>query len=198
MVGGADGFYSPGKIKLLLWRYDDLVALTKVVVQPDRESASVQRTVSDVGEGGFEEGLCIRSDIEWALGSLEPAVRRVVWDYYVAGYAAVEIAAAVPGINRWFVDRARHRGIRQMALSLGWKPKRKTIAAQDLDEFLQEARDVLTAQELHERMRMIVARSLRSCPTIGPKGMRCPVLDCTGLFDLETGSHVQELQEIAA
>jgi hypothetical protein len=186
-----DGFYSPGQVKLLLWRYDELLVLSRTIAQPDRETARIQRSVKDIGEGGFEDGLCLKADLDNALAGLDPVVRRVVWDYYVVGLSAVEVAAALHGANRWFVDRARHRGIRQMALSLGWRPALKNATLPyDLDAYLADvAIQDLGPAGLRERMAMIVARALSSCPAEGPHGMRCPVLDCHATFAWDNGQH---------
>jgi hypothetical protein len=186
-MSAGDSFYSPGRIKLLLWRYDDLVILTKGVAQGSEGESGAQRTVREIAEGGFEPGASIKSDLDTALRQLEPIVRRVVWDYYVGGYAAVEIARSIPGVNRWFVDRARQRGPREMAYLLGWRPKAALKALvsslDDLDE-----REVRTRAEMQERMKLIVARALDECPARGPIGLRCPVIGCNGVF-AEDGQH---------
>jgi hypothetical protein len=95
----------------------------------------------------------------------------------------------LPGVNRWFVDRARNRGVRDMALWLGWRPKGKPVVAvpgtiQSVDDLMEED------GPLRERMRMVVARALRFCPKVGPAGYSCPVIDCRGFFAHDTGVHV--------
>jgi hypothetical protein len=181
-------FYSPGRIQGMLWRYDDLVRLVGSSAADDSNS---QHTPRETPEGGFESGAAIQADLDWALGQLEPLTRRIVVSYYVQGYPAVSIAKHIPGVNRWFVDRARHRGIRQMADALHWKPREKKIAEcstpppeQDLE------RECQTAAELRERTIQIVARGLSICPRKGPPGYACPVISCRGFFDHETGEHV--------
>jgi hypothetical protein len=173
---GGRGDYSPGRIKLLLWHYHSLVRVTRAIAQP----SDSQRLPKEHAEGGFEDGASIKADLDEAMKQLEPVVARVVWDYYVAGYAAVEI-------NRWFVDRARHRGVRQMALVLGWRPRKKLQLVAGIvtpvDELLEDG-------PVKERMRMVVARALRYCPASGPPGYSCPVVRCRGYFHHDTGDHV--------
>jgi len=190
----SDGFYSPGRVKLLLWRYDDLVRLTGSGTGDDSGS---QRLPRETPEGGFEMGAAIQADLDWALSLLEPVVREVVWQYYVAGYPAVSVARHIPGCNRWFVDRARHRGIREMALRLHWKPPTHKMDGTAILEMSMED-EGQTQAELHERMRQIVARGLNVCPRRGPPGYACPVIDCRGFFDHTDGEHVGERIERAA
>lgn len=188
MTADSDQFYSPGRIMALLGRYDDLVRLCGSGGTDDSNS---QRLPRDTPEGGFESGAAIQADLDWALGELEPLVRRIIVSYYVQGYPAVSVARHIPGMNRWFVDRARHRGIRQMAESLHWKAREKptvdpsAICEQNLE------RECQTAAEMRERTVQIVARSLSICPRRGPPGYACPVISCIGgYFDHETGEHV--------
>jgi hypothetical protein len=183
-------FYSPGRLKSLLWRYDELVQLTRGVADAE---TSTQHLPREQPQGGFEDGATIQADIDTALMQLEPILRRVVIDYYIRGYAAVEIAAHLKhaGVNRWFVDRARHRGIRQMAIALHWIPppaRAEDGAPLDLDD----EQDVRGA-ELKERLGMIVARAFHRCPSHGPPGYACPVIECRGYFDSEDGTHVGEM-----
>lgn len=187
-----DSGYSPGRIQLLLWRYYDLVRLTSSSQTVDAETVQSKRLPKVHPEGGFEDGASVKADLDAALMALEPVVRRVVWDYYVAGYAAVEIAGMLKhaGVNRWFVDRARKRGVRQMALRLGWVPKKKpsqlsaTSDPVPIEQYVE-----LEDQPLRERMAMVVARSMQYCPAFGPPGYACPVLVCSGTFAWETGAH---------
>lgn len=178
-------FYSPGRVKILLFGYHALVQLTRGVASPE---VTTQHLPRETPEGGFEAGAALKADIDTALRTLEPIVRRIVLDYYVRGYAAVEIAAMLPGCNRWFVDRARHRGLRQMATALAWTPRKyhddgTLTIDQDDDEGLSSA-------GLRERMRMVVSRAFSVCPTRGPAGYSCPVLACGGVFDHVTGDHI--------
>ncbi len=184
VVPGDPSFYSPGRVKLLLWQYHDLVQLTRGVASPE---VATQRLPRETPEGGFETGAVLKADIDSALAALDPVVRRVVLDYYVRGYAAIEIAVMVPGANRWFVDRARHRGIRQMALSLNWQP-RKVHADGTLTIELDDDAG-LSSAGLRERMRMVVSRAFSVCPKRGPPGYSCPVIDCDGFFDQVYGDH---------
>src|SRR5579862_2771497 len=118
MKPDSDQFYSPGRLQALLWRYDELVRLTGSGATDDSNS---QRLPRETPEGGFESGAAIQADLDWAMAQLDPLVRRIVHAYYIQGYPAVSVAKHIPGANRWFVDRARHRGIRQMADVLHWK-----------------------------------------------------------------------------
>lgn len=186
-----DQFYSPGRIKVLLWRYDDLVRLTGSGATDDSNS---QRLPRETPEGGFEQGASIQADLDWALEQLDPLIARILWDYYVAGYPAVSVARHIPGCNRWFVDRARHRGIRAMAESLHWKAPPPAVQPTDGTplELTSHSDDGQTQAELHDRMVQIVARGLSICPRRGPPGYACPVIECRGFFDHEDGSHVGE------
>lgn len=186
MQPDGNAFYSPGRVKLLLWGYDDLVRLVGGSASPETPTQHLPR---ETPEGGFESGAAVKADLDRALTMLEPILRRVVWDYYVAGYAAVEIAAMVPGCNRWFVDRARHRGIRQMALSLHWKPRPVTPGGESAFDIDDETSP--TEVGVRERMRMVVSRAFAICPKHGPPGFSCPVLDCRSRFD-EDGKHVND------
>lgn len=185
-MGDGESFYTPGRLKLCLWRYKDLVQLVSSQAGNDSNS---QRLPQDHPAGSFESGAAIKADLDSALSALEPVIRRVVADYYIAGYAAVEIAVMIPGANRWFVNRARHRGIRDMALYL----KDWTAPAVRLDEagvIVEGDRDPgLSAASLHERMRQVVARAFSRCPVKGPPGWACPVIDCRGWFDPTDGYH---------
>jgi hypothetical protein len=178
-------FYSPGRITGLLWRYNDLVRLTGSGATDDSNSQHLPR---ETPEGGFESGAVIQADLDWALSLLEPLVARIVTSYYIQGYPAVSIAKHIPGLNRWFVDRARHRGVRAMAESLHWKPREKPIVdgppqPQDME------RECQTTAELRERTIQIVARGLHVCPRAGPPGYACPVISCRGWFDHDSGLH---------
>lgn len=179
-----DAFYSPGRVKLLLWQYHTLVQLTRGVASPDVQTQHLPR---ETPEGGFESGATLKADIDSALAALDPIVRRVVLDYYVRGYAAIEIAAMVPGCNRWFVDRARHRGVRQMARSLKWTPR--TYQADGTLTIDQDDDEGLSSEGIRERMAMVVHRAFSVCPKHGPPGYSCPVIDCDGFFDQIYGDH---------
>lgn len=183
---GRETYYSPGQIKLLLWRYSTLLAFNKATVVGHEPTLNqIKRPVRDIGEGGFEDGVALKADLDAALSSLDPVVRRIVWDGFVLDMAAVEITRSLAGSNRWFVDRARGRGLRQMALFLHWRPSKKSLARlRTLDEVLQDS-DALSHAGLLERQRMIVARALQTCPIKGVPYMRCPVIDCLGGFSGE-------------
>jgi hypothetical protein len=185
MKPDADQFYSPGRITVLLWRYDDLVRLTGSGATDDSNS---QRLPRDTPEGGFESGAAIQADLDWALSRLEPLVARIVTSYYIQGYPAVSIAKHIPGLNRWYVDRARLRGIRQMADALHWKPRAKP-SIEGPSEPQDLVRECLTMAELWVRTILMVARGLSVCPRKGPPGYACPVISCRGYFDHETGEH---------
>jgi len=178
-------FYSPGRVKLLLFEYHTLVQLCRGVSAPE---VTTQHLPRETPEGGFEAGAALKADLDTALLTLEPIVRRIVLDYYVRGYAAVEIAAMLPGCNRWFVDRARNRGLRQMAKALAWSPRKYhddgTLTI-DLDDD-----EGLSSAGLRERMAMVVHRAFAICQKRGPLGYSCPVLACGGVFDHITGEHI--------
>ncbi len=189
-----DQFYSPGRIKVLLWRYDDLVRLTGGGASDDSGS---QRLPRQTPEGGFEAGASLKADLDWAMSMLVPTWRRIVWDYYICGYPAVSVAKHIPGANRWFVDRVRHRAIKAMAESLHWKaPTHKLDGTEILALSLND--EGQTTAELHERLGQIVARGLNICPRRGPPGYACPVIDCRGWFDHDDGEHVGERIESRA
>lgn len=185
-MGDGESFYTPGRIKLCLWRYKDLVQLVSAQAGSDSNS---QRLPRDHPTGAFEAGAAIKADLDCAFAAIEPALAKVVWAYYVVGYASVEIAVHMPGANRWFVDRARHRGIKDMALYL----KDWTAPAVRFDEagvIVEGDRDPgLSAASLQERMRQVVARAFNRCPVKGPPGFSCPVIDCRGWFDPSDGYH---------
>ena len=195
MSSEVDPFYSPGRITALLWRYDDLVRLTGSSATDDSNSQHLPR---ETPEGGFESGAAIQADLDWALGQLDPLIARITWAYYVQGYPAVSVAKHIPGANRWFVDRARHKGIRQMADALHWKARPPELL--DVGEVLEQRldRECQTAAELNERTIQIVARAMHVCPRKGPPGYACPVIACRGWFDHESGEHQGERIERAA
>jgi len=148
-------YYSPGRLTLILWRYTDLVRLVGGSSAPETPTQHLPR---ETPEGGFESGAAIKSDVDGALRKLGRVERRVVWDYYVLQHPEVQVAAEVPGANRWFVHRTRTSALRKMALSLGWVPRRSAATdARDLDEDLSRA-------AMRARMTMVLERAFGELP----------------------------------
>lgn len=73
-----ESFYTPGRVKLALWRYKDLVQLVSSQGGNDTNS---QRLPRDHPSGVFETGAAIKADLDCAFAAIDPVLAKVVWSY---------------------------------------------------------------------------------------------------------------------